>query len=234
MLIAHFFDLIPIWVLLISTVLVMILFIEYGFRESSVMHVDHFIDFPLVKGKVLSEDYYLYVGRISEEKGLKTLIDAAISVNLCKLKIVGDGPLLDEMIAYANAKDKGKVIEFLRRKGRDELVDIYRKSKFLVVPSEWYENSGLIIFEAFACGKPVIGSKMGGIPELVKDGKRGMIFEPGDSKELSSDIKYLLDNPDLAKEMGENARTYLEEELHSEKHYVSLMKIYNSLVSKAS
>ncbi len=208
-------------------------FIEFGFREDKIIHLDHFIDFPIIKDNVVPENYYLYVGRISEEKGLKTLIEAAIRVNSSKLKIVGDGPLMDEMIAYANARDKKKVIEFLGHKSREELFDLYRESKFIVVPSEWYENAGLIIFEAFACGKPVIGSMIGGIPELVKDKERGVIFEPGNSENLSALIKYLLDNPDIAEKMGENARKHLASKLNSENHYWKLIKVYNQVISKA-
>jgi glycosyltransferase involved in cell wall biosynthesis len=207
-------------------------FIEYGFRREKIVHIDHFIDFPIVKDRVVPEDYYIYVGRISEEKGVKTLVDAAIRANSSKLRVAGDGPLLDKMIAYVNAKDKRKIIKFLGHKSREELFDIYRECKFIVVPSEWYENAGLIILEAFACGKPVIGSRMGGIPELVKDAERGIIFEPGNVEELSDRIKYLLDNPDIADEMGRTARKYLEKELNREKHYDKLMKIYNQAVSK--
>ncbi len=206
-------------------------FIEYGFNEEKIIHLDHFIDFPLVKDKILPEDYYLFVGRISEEKGVKTLIDAAIKVNSCHLKIVGGGPLLDEMITYNNERDKKKVVEFLGHKSREELFELYRNCKFLVVPSEWYENSGLTIFEAFACGKPVIGANIGGIPELIKDSVRGCIFKSGDIEELSLSIMHLLNNPDLVEQMGENTKTFIEQDLNANRHYSKLMKIYKDVMS---
>jgi glycosyltransferase involved in cell wall biosynthesis len=205
-------------------------FVEYGFKEDKIAHLDHFIDFPIVEDMVVPGDYYLFVGRISEEKGVKTLIDAASRINAGKLKIAGDGPLLDEMIAYVNAKGKGDVIEFLGHKSREDLFDLYRECKFLIVPSEWYENSGLIIFEAFACGKAVIGSNMGGIPELVKNEERGMIFKPGDSEELSAIIQYLINNPDKAVEMGKNARNFLAKNLNAETHYLKLTDIYKRAI----
>ncbi len=207
-------------------------FVEYGFNEANVKHLDHFIDFPVIKDKITSENYYLYVGRISEEKGIKTLIDAAIKVNSCHLKIVGGGPLLNEMIAYVKEKDKNNIIEFSGHKSREDLFDIFKNCKFVVVPSEWYENAGLIIFEAFSCGKPVIGANIGGIPEFVKDNVRGITYKPGDVDELCTHITHFLNNPDIVLEMGENARTHIDQNLNDEKHYDILMKIYKDAISK--
>jgi len=207
-------------------------FIEYGFSENKLKRLDHFTYLNDECEGCMPDDYYLYVGRISEEKGIKTLIDAAIKVNTSKLKIAGSGPLLDEMISYVNLKDKNNIVEFLGHKNREELIELYKKCKFIVVPSEWYEISGLIIFEAFACGKPAIGSKIGGIPELIKDTERGLVFEPKNSDELSQTIKFLLNNPDIVKEMGDNAREFVSTKLSSEKHYLKLIEIYRQAISK--
>jgi glycosyltransferase involved in cell wall biosynthesis len=204
-------------------------FIEYGFNPEKVVHLDHFIDYPVVKEICPTEDYYLFVGRIAEEKGIKTLIDAAIRVNLSRLKIAGGGPLLDDLKEYVAKNDKSNTIEFLGHRSREDLVDLYRKAKFLVVPSEWYENSGLIIFEAFACGKPVLGSNIGGIPELVKHRERGLICNYGKVECLASAIKSLLDDPDVTTKMGENAKEYLSKNLNGSSHYTELMKIYKKV-----
>ena len=101
-----------------------------------------------------------------------------------------------------------------------------------MVPSEWYEISGLIIFEAFTYGKPAIGSNIGGIKELIKDTERGILFETGNSDDLSASIKFLLNNPDIVEEMGENAKNYIATELSAEKHYQKLIKIYENAISK--
>ncbi|GBD95575.1 MAG TPA: glycosyltransferase [Nitrospirae bacterium] len=205
-------------------------FLEYGFPANKLVRLDLFTDIEL-PDKTKESDYYIYAGRMAPEKGIKTLIDAAVKIDSCKLKIVGSGPLLRDMKAYASSKDKNNVIEFLGHKDREELINLYKNCKFIVVPSEWYETSGLIIFEAFACGKPVVGSRIGGIPELVKDTERGLIFEPGDVEDLSAAIKYLLNNPDLVDEMGQNAKKFLEDEMGPEKHYEKLMEIYNQVLS---
>lgn len=207
-------------------------FIEYGFKKDNLIHLNHFIDYPVTEEKLPSDDYYLFVGRMTEEKGVKTLIDAAIEVGSSHLKIVGGGPLLGTMKKYVNERDKCRIIEFLDHKSRVELLDYYKKCKFVIIPSEWFENAGLIIFEAYACGKPVIGAGIGGIPEFIKDTERGLIFVSGDKNDLSASIRYLLNNPDLVAEMGENAKKYLIESHSGEKHYQEIMKIYENLLSK--
>jgi len=207
-------------------------FLEYGFKEEKIVHLGHFIDFPVVKERTTTDDYYLFVGRIAEEKGVKTLIDAAIKVDRSHLKIAGGGPLIEEMNTYVRKKDKNKIIEFLGHISRKELRELYKRCKFIVVPSEWYENAGLIIFEAFATGKSVIGARIGGIPELVKDEERGLTFKAGDKEDLAETIGYLLNNPDLCEEMGENAKVFIENEMNPLKHYFKLMEIYNRVLSK--
>jgi glycosyltransferase involved in cell wall biosynthesis len=217
--------------------------IEYGFKEEKVVCLHHFIDVNKHHSDESFKNFYLYVGRISEEKGVKTLIDAAVKTasihsdlsdkeNVCRLKIAGSGPLLEKMIAYSKAKDENGAIDFVGHKSHDEVMNLIRDAKFVVVPSEWYENYPFAILETFACGKPAIGSKIGGIPELIRDAERGLVFRASDSDDLSSTIRYLLKNPDIAKEMGKKARVFIERELNGEKHYEKLIEIYNKVFSK--
>jgi glycosyltransferase involved in cell wall biosynthesis len=207
--------------------------IEYGFPGNKVKHLDLFTDIEPLEDVGAAEDYYLFVGRIAQEKGLKTLIDVAVDLDASKLKIVGSGPLLAELTEYAASIDKNNRIEFMGYKNREEIINLYDHCKYIVVPSEWYEPSGLIIFEAFALSKPVIGSRIGGIPELVRDTERGLVFESGDKEDLAATIKYMLNNPDLAEEMGRNAKIYVEQEMSPEKHYEKLIKIYEDAIQKS-
>jgi len=188
-------------------------------------------------------DYFLYVGRLSEEKGIATLIDATINLfykqgidfnksQIKKLKIVGGGPMKDRLELYAKSKDKNGIIEFLGHKTHDEVLTLLRNCSFSVVPSEWYENYPYSIIEAFACHKPVIGSKAGGIPELVTDNETGLTFEMGNIDELSSKIEYMINNPEEIKRMGKNARAFVESELNSEKHYEILTEIYGKAIKQ--
>jgi glycosyltransferase involved in cell wall biosynthesis len=208
-------------------------FVEYSVDKNKIKRIDHFTNFRCDCEVTTKGDYYLYVGRISEEKGIKTLMDAAIKVNSSKLKIAGGGPLQNEMINYVKSRDKNNIIEFLGHQSQEQLVELYANCKFIVVPSEWYEIAGLIILEAFSCGKPAIGSDIGGIPELIKDTERGFIYKTGDVEDLSAAIKYLLNNPDLVAEMGHNARQFIENEMSPDMHYKKLIEIYDlAIISK--
>ncbi len=207
-------------------------FIEYGVSANKLVRIDHFSPLSINSEKDKQDDYYIYVGRLSEEKGTKTLIDAAIKTDLSKLKIAGGGPLEEELRAYVKSKDINNRIEFLGHINQEELKNLYAKCKFIVVPSEWYEISGLIIFEAFVHGKPAIGSKIGGIVEIIKDTERGLLFEPGNVDDLSAVIKFMLNNPDIVDEMGENAKKFIAETLTPENHYNKIIKVYEQAISK--
>jgi len=104
----------------------------------------------------------------------------------------------------------------------------------VVVPSEWYENNPLSIIEAFAMGKPVIGARIGGIPELVRDGERGYTFESGNAEDLRSQIRRLLKEPEKVVAMGRQARRFAEENHNPEKYYNRLMDIYRMAGERAA
>lgn len=176
------------------------------------------------------EESVIYVGRISREKGVKTMIDAFSTIPL-KLKIVGDGTERAALEKYVADAGYGNIAFLGYRKGK-ELEGEIRKSMFAVAPSEWYENNPRAVIEAFAFGKPVVGSRIGGIPEMVIDGKTGLLFTPGDSGDLRSKVMSLIGNHDSIKRMGQQARSFLEEELDSEKHYNSLMQIYGDALER--
>lgn len=97
---------------------------------------------------------------------------------------------------------------------------------FVVLPSEWYENNPRSAIEAFALGKPVVGSNIGGIPELVRNTKTGLIHEPGNAVDLRNQLVKLMQNPSEIQRMGRNARRLVLEELNEEVHYNKLLEIY--------
>ena len=200
--------------------------IEYGLKWDNIIVLNHFYDIDIRKAPDDIGYYYLYIGRISEEKGILTLIDAVIQIGTIELKIIGDGPLKEELISYAKSKDKNESIVFIGQKSREELIEFYMNCKAVIVPSICYETFGLVILEAFACGKPVIGSRLGPIPELIKDYETGLTFEPGNVDDLVLKIDYMINNPDKTIEMGKNARKFVETNLNAERHYQRLMEIY--------
>lgn len=162
---------------------------EGGFPEEKLTVNCNFIDFD--KQRLLAEapvddrrDYYCYVGRLSPEKGVDTLLEAAAK-SAGKLKVAGGGPLLDEyMTRYAGAAN----IEFLGPLDAAGVSELLLHARFMVVPSVWYENNPLSVIEALCAGTPVIGANIGGIPELIDEGVSGLIFTPGDVASLSEAI----------------------------------------------
>lgn len=197
---------------------------EMGFKKK-VAYLPNFID---------AEDYELeykytqkticYFGRLSKEKGLFTLLDAMKGIDV-KLKIIGDGSLKECLRLKVKSENSDNVY-FLGYKVREELKNEIKNSMVVVFPSECYENNPRTVLESFALGKPVVGARIGGIPELVKDNETGLTFEPGNTKDLRDKIEILLAKPDKIVEMGKNARKFVEENFKPEKHYEQLMEIY--------
>lgn len=203
---------------------------EMGFKHE-VMYLPNFVDVesihPLYESQ---EESIVYVGRLSHEKGIETLMEAVKEVDV-KLKIIGEGPLTESLINKSK-KERIQNVEFLGYKKGEDLQNEIKKSIFMVIPSEWYENNPRTVIEAFALGKPVIGARIGGIPELVKDWETGITFEAGNVNDLREKILSMLQNRERLQEMGKKAREFVEKELNPEMHYEKLMKIYEKLANK--
>lgn len=170
--------------------------------------------------------YYLFFGRLSKEKGIETLGQAhKLTQPFTNLKVVGSGPL--EM----SLREAFPEIDILGYKTGKELKALIRNAAFVIVPSKCYENCSMVVLEAMAYGKPVIGSRIGGIPEQIEDEKTGFLFEMGNVLELAEKILRLWNNKALRNEMGKNARIKLEREYSLEKHCDNLISIYNQVLS---
>lgn len=170
--------------------------------------------------------YILYFGRIAKEKGLLTLLRAyARSQCALPLKIVGTGPLLEEI-----APQYGSV-DFLGYKSGDELQLLIAGASFVVVPSEGYENCSMSVLEAMAYGKPVVGSRIGGIPEQIENGKSGLLFERGNEEELAERLTVLAENKELRRQMGVHARQKLLAEYSLDCHCEGLVSLYNDVLT---
>jgi glycosyltransferase involved in cell wall biosynthesis len=142
------------------------------------------------------------------------------------LKVVGTGPMETHLHRrYTRA-------EFLGYREGDELKAIIAKSAFVVVPSEWYENCSMVVLEAMAMGKPVIGTRVGGIPEQIDDGKTGFLFDLGMSEDLLRGMNSLMRNPELRRKMGLAARKKVEKEYSLSRHCEKLLETYSNLLSR--
>lgn len=173
------------------------------------------------------DGYALYFGRLSKEKGVETLLQAhELTQERFPLKIVGAGPL------EAKLRKRFKRASFLGYRTGAELMQFVANAAFVVAPSEWYENCSLSILEAMASGKPVIGSKIGGIPEQIDDGVSGLLFEKGNVEELAGKMTFLAENSEIRKQMGRRARQKLEQEYRLETHHANLLNIYKRTLLK--
>ncbi|MDL1957457.1 MAG: glycosyltransferase family 4 protein [Candidatus Desulfofervidus auxilii] len=183
------------------------------------------IDLNEYKPTYEDEKYVLYFGRLSKEKGIEALLKAHQDIaKEIPLKIVGTGVIEDEL------KTKYPRAEFLGYKTGEELKSIIAQASFVVMPSEWYENCSMAVLEAMALGKPIIASRIGGLPEQVEDGKTGLLFETGNVEELREKMLYLWKNRDLRIEMGREARKKAEREFSLKRHCEELLQIYKRLL----
>lgn len=171
-------------------------------------------------------NYALYVGRLSVEKGLDTLLVAWKSLgNRMPLKIVGDGPLQSEVIA---AMQELPNVEWLGRQPQSKVYQLMGAASCLIFPSKWYETFGRVAVEAFAKGTPVIAANIGAIAELVENNRTGFHFQPGNSDDLATKIDWILTHPEQLRTMRQEARAEFEAKYTARQNYLRLMDIYKA------
>lgn len=171
--------------------------------------------------------YFLYLGRLSAEKGIKTLIETTHADVGMTLMVVGEGPEKNTLQELA-----GDSVSFEGYKSGKELEKMVQGAAFIVVPSECNENASMVVLEAMAYGKPVIGSRMGGIPEQIVDGETGILFDAGDQVQLRSAIQTLVLDKAKRQEMGRAARVRLVEHFSLNQHCEKLMSIYKKAIQE--
>jgi glycosyltransferase involved in cell wall biosynthesis len=173
-------------------------------------------------------DYMLFLGRLSPEKGVDILLDAWSS-ELGRLLIVGDGPSRREL--EARAIHQGNSVRFLGAQPRERCMDLIAGARALVVASRWYETFGLVVVEAFAHGVPAIAPSLGVFPELVQDGRTGLLFAPGEASELRSKLEELA-SPERSVQMGEEAQRLYETVYTPERNLEALLEIYREVIAQ--
>jgi len=202
---------------------------EAGVPDSKLFVRPNFVYAPaLPEGETPGGSYVLFMGRLSAEKGCWTLIRAFEQLPQVPLKIMGTGPLEQELRDYV--REKGlRNVEFLGFKSGAEKWEILRNSLCLALPSEWYENFPVTVLEAFMACKPVIAARLGGLPYIVEEGKSGLLFEAGNVTELRQRIQSLVDQPAEAARMGQYARRLSETKYGPEQGYRNLMEIFTQV-----
>ena len=187
--------------------------------------------FPLSDIPVVEDGgYYLYYGRLSHEKGVSTLIYVAALRPSVKFKIVGTGPLENELRSRVTSLGLDN-IEFLGYKTGEELYSVVRNASFVVVPSEWYETLGMTIVEPYSFGRPVIAASIGGITEIVRDGDTGFLFESGNRDSLLDAIdRSLALTPEMKAEMSGKAYDFFLKHFTDDIYISEVMSFYKEII----
>jgi glycosyltransferase involved in cell wall biosynthesis len=204
--------------------------VENGFDENKIHCIPTFTTSKTKVVEPIIGSYGLYFGRITEEKGVETVIKAYEMLPDYQVKIVGDDTTEEavQLKKYVVDHDM-KNVEFIGFKSGAELEEVIKGARFTLIPSIWYDNLPNTALEAFQYSKPVIASNIGSLPELVVDGVNGYLFEAGNEKHLAEKIKRF-DDTELVNTMGANSRSRLEERFAPKAHYDALMKIFESVI----
>jgi glycosyltransferase involved in cell wall biosynthesis len=179
-------------------------------------------------------DYALFVGRLSPEKGVNVLLKAWTLLNIpLSLKIAGDGPTRNELEAQVQEGNMQNV-HFLGRLDREQTQQTMKGASFLIVPSLWYEGFPMVLAESFACGVPILGSRLGAMQEVIDDGCNGLHFTAGSSADLAEKIVWAYEHSTRMVEMGRNARWKFETHYGPEANYASLRQIYTKAIDECA
>ena len=189
-----------------------------GYNPKKFRVLCNFIDVEKVKNPCFDKkDYFVYLGRVNEVKGIRTLCKAADALPY-KLIVIGGGELLPELQEQYNTSN----IEFKGQMEWNDFRPIIERAKFMVLPSEWSENNPLTVIESQSLGTPVLGARIGGIPELISENVTGMTFESGNVEELKEKIELMWNASFNYKAIADNA----VKRYSSEAYYEQLMKYY--------
>jgi glycosyltransferase involved in cell wall biosynthesis len=208
-------------------------FVNSGFPAEKITVKPNCVD-PDPGKRTCEPSYALFVGRISEEKGAHTLLKAWRQLpKHYSLRIVGDGPSRAELESEAKAQGLSNV-SFTGRLPRERVIEEMKGAKFVVFPSQLYENLPLTIIEAFACGVPVLASKLGAMQEVVSQDRTGLFFEPGNADDLARSVRLAWEQPEYMRGLGDNARGEYEAKYTATANYRHLMEIYRQVITDSA
>ena len=201
--------------------------VEWGWPADRFVHIPNFIDPHRFTPEFEPGRYFLYFGRLSEEKGLATFVRAVAEAGV-KGVVVGTGALEAELRELAHGV--GADVEFAGYQTGTALHDYIRGARAVVLPSEWYENAPLSVMEAYALGKPVIGARIGGIPELIRNEQTGLTFGSGSVPELVAALRRVTDlEAGSLASMGREGRLWMETDFSATRYLASMRSLYQSL-----
>jgi glycosyltransferase involved in cell wall biosynthesis len=184
--------------------------------------------------RVASDGSALYVGRLSPEKGVRTLLTAWQMLDRPpRLCVIGDGPLRAELEETVARNSQGG-IELLGMRPHHEVLEHLKAAAFLILPSEWYEAFPHVILEAFACGVPILASRIGTLPDVIQDHINGLLFEASQAADLAAKVKWIVSHPDDAQRIARNGRAEYETKYTADRNYERLIGIYRRVAGLSS
>ena len=204
-------------------------FIARGFDAERISVKPNCVESPGAETIQPAGRYALFAGRLAEEKGIRTLLQAWKDLPQIPLKIVGDGELIAPAQKFIQEEHLQNV-EIWGRVPNEELRSLMAGASFLVFPSEWYECFPVTIIEAFAAGLPVVAARLGAMEEIIQQEETGLCFEPGNATDLALKVKWAWEHPQEMTRLGKKAREEYENKYTPEKNYQALMKIYAATI----
>jgi len=204
-------------------------YVQAGIAPDKIFIKPNFI-YPSPKETAVDQGYALYVGRLSDEKGVEVLIKAWKEIKDCPLKIAGDGPLKPYLSGFIHNNQIANV-ELLGHVDQGRYEQLMQGAKFMVVPSICYENFPRIVAEALAYGVPVIASRLGSLQEIIADKVNGGLFEPGNAGDLIEKVRWIFHQADL-EFLRKNARASYEVRFSDDVNYEILQNIYENVLKK--
>lgn len=203
--------------------------IEGGIADRKLVIKPNFIRAPPAAGGG-GGGFVTYVGRLLEGKGAETLVKAWRRLPHIKLRILGDGAMRPQLESLALRE--GLNIEFAGRQSKSVVLQTIENSEFLIVPSECYEGFPMVIAESYACGTPVLASRIGSLEELVLEGVTGRKFRAGDPEALARGVQQMVADTQALRDMRKQARAYFDAHLTEEQNYAQLMNIYSEVIDE--
>jgi glycosyltransferase involved in cell wall biosynthesis len=204
--------------------------IDHRLPPKKMTYIPHPIDEPAPMPEVPSkfDNTILFIGRLSRHKGIYTLFEAMAPLRSFRLQIAGTGDALGDLQRMISERQLQHV-ELLHFLHKEALALTLAKASLVVVPSECYDNAPLVVYEAFVAGKPVLGARIGGIPELITP-ELGELFESGNVLDLRQKIEKMMAQPAQLQQMGARARLHARERFSAEKHYEQIMNLYRQFM----
>lgn len=208
--------------------------VEGGFPAAKMHHIPTFVSAADKEPAFAPGDYILYAGAIDPFKGVRVLLDAYEAMRHrgnVRLVIAGYSLGDEEDFLKAEVARRGiPNVEFPGFQHGEDLVALYRNARCVVMPTLWYENMPNVVLETMAYGKPVVGSDLGGVAEVIEDGVDGLLFEPGSARALSEQLDRLATDDDFVRSLGTAARAKVERDYAPEGHCDRLLSLFDAVL----